>query len=335
MLPSMLLFLATLTAPAHAADAVAMRAVHTVTYGQANPSLTLDTAVSGAIQVRLHCAGRPFSLDTAIAPGGSYTLELRDLPRGEHSCTGQLALQAADGTSGQMPLNLSVGLHEPPDLTVDPSDLDLQARTLVLRSSRPLSDIQIDVFGPGNERIGGARAVVQGQDRVALEWASEGEIVRIDVLGTDADGIAAKLELIPWSYAIPHEDVIFASGSHTIDDEQAPKLEQAWSELEAVLVRYGSVVQVRLYVAGYTDTVGSAATNQALSERRARSIAAWFRDRGFEGTIAYQGFGESALAVATPDSTDQAANRRALYILAARPPAPSGDLPRADWKPLR
>lgn len=335
MLASMLLFLAMHPAPAHAADAVTMRAVHTVTYGQASPSLTLKTTVSGAIQVRLRCGGRPFSLDTAIAPGGSYTLELSGLPRGEHACTGQLSLQAADGTAGDMPLNLTVSLREPPELQVDPSDLDLQARTLVLRSSRPLSDVQIDVFGPGNERIGGSRTLVRRQDHVSLEWASEGEIVRIDVLGTDAHGIAAKLELIPWSYAIPHEDVIFASGSHAIDDDQNPKLEKAWSELEEVLARYGSVVKVRLYVAGYTDTVGSAATNQALSERRARSIAAWFRDRGFEGPIAYQGFGESALAVATPDSTDEPANRRALYILAAQPPAPSSDLPRADWKPMR
>jgi outer membrane protein OmpA-like peptidoglycan-associated protein len=71
-----------------------------------------------------------------------------------------------------------------------------------------------------------------------------------------------------------------------------------------------------------------------LSERRARAIAAWFRRRGFTGPVSYQGFGETALAVPTPDETDEAANRRALYILAANPPPVSEQLPARAWKPL-
>jgi hypothetical protein len=204
----------------------------------------------------------------------------------------------------------------------------------VLRSDRRLDDVQIDVYGPDGARIGGGRSPAGGRDRVPLDWSSDGEIVRIDVRATDDAGISALLQLIPWSYAIPHEDVIFATASAEVDPAEAPKLEAAWSELERVVARYGAVVEVRLYVAGYTDTVGSAASNQALSDRRARAIAAWFRDRGFKGPIFYQGFGESAPAVPTPDETAEAANRRALYILAARPPATSADVPRGDWRPL-
>lgn len=331
MLPLLLL----LTSPSHAADAVALRAVRTVAHGQAHPSVTIDSNVAGSIEVRLRCSGRPFALDSAVQPGGSYTLELRDLPRGDHSCSGTLKLRSADGSEGAMPLNLQVSLRAPPTLSVDPADLDLDGQRLVLRADRPIDDIEIDVYGPGNERIGGGRSPGGRADRVQVGWASEGEIVRIDVKATDDAGIASKLELIPWSYQIPHEDVVFETASDAITPSEVPKLEAAWARLQEVVARYGQVVQVRLYVAGYTDTVGPAASNQALSERRARSIAAWFRDRGFGEPIFYQGFGESVLAVPTADQTDEPANRRAIYILAAEVPRPSPDLPRADWKPLR
>jgi outer membrane protein OmpA-like peptidoglycan-associated protein len=94
------------------------------------------------------------------------------------------------------------------------------------------------------------------------------------------------------------------------------------------------VVEIQLYVAGYTDTVGNSASNQGLSERRAKSIARWFSTRGFAQPIHFQGFGEDALAVGTPDETDQAANRRAIYILAAQPPPTGPTLPRSAWHRL-
>ena len=133
---------------------------------------------------------------------------------------------------------------------------------------------------------------------------------------------------------IPHEDVVFASGSHAIPGAENPKLESSWTSVSEVFAKYGAVVEVKLYVAGYTDTVGDAGSNQGLSERRARSIATWFRQRGFAGPVFYQGFGESVLAVQTPDGTDEQANRRALYVLAAQAPPVSPPLPRSDWKQL-
>ena len=67
--------------------------------------------------------------------------------------------------------------------------------------------------------------------------------------------------------------------------------------------------------------------------RGAKTIAGWFRSRGFNGEIRYQGFGEGALAVATADETNELRNRRAKYVLAAEEPARSGDIPRSQWKP--
>lgn len=74
--------------------------------------------------------------------------------------------------------------------------------------------------------------------------------------------------------------------------------------------------------------------NQGLSDRRARSIAAYFRSQGFDKPIYFQGFGEDALAVETDDNVDEERNRRAIYLLAAWPPAQSANFPRGNWKPL-
>ena len=63
--------------------------------------------------------------------------------------------------------------------------------------------------------------------------------------------------------------------------------------------------------------------------------ASWFQKRGFPGAIWVQGFGESVLAVGTPDETDEPANRRCVYVLSAQAPRPSPDLPKAAWTRLQ
>ena len=51
--------------------------------------------------------------------------------------------------------------------------------------------------------------------------------------------------------------------------------------------------------------------------------------------IWFQGFGESVLFVQTPDNTDQAANRRAGYVLSTQPPPASRGFPTRNWVPVR
>jgi outer membrane protein OmpA-like peptidoglycan-associated protein len=91
---------------------------------------------------------------------------------------------------------------------------------------------------------------------------------------------------------------------------------------------------VKLFVAGYTDTVSDRDHNQRLSDARAKSIASWFRRKGLRIPIFYQGFGEDVLAKPTPDEKPEPANRRALYLLASQRPATGGQLPRDAWKEL-
>lgn len=325
----------TLTAAALAGNAVDLEAVTTVGVGQGAPSVTFKGNTHGHIDVSMSCASKRFSLSEDIKVGSRSALELTGLGEGQHRCTGSLTLTTPDGGEGQMPLNLTVAVLPPVALEAPEDQLDLDARSLLLRADRPLARVEVTVYGgEAGERIGGADLPVSDLVELPVSWDSSGEILRIDLIGTDTHGIRSQLTLLPWSYSIPHEDVVFASGKHDVPADEAPKLEAAWGHIDETLRKYGDIVDMELFVAGYTDTVGDAASNQGLSQRRARAIAQWFRSRGFSGPIWVQGFGEGVLAVGTPDETDEPANRRAVYVLAAETPRPTGDLPRANWTRL-
>lgn len=68
---------------------------------------------------------------------------------------------------------------------------------------------------------------------------------------------------------------------------------------------------VQVVVSGYTDTVGSAASNDALSKRRAAVVAAALRIRGISrDNMKVNGYGEEFLAKRTADGVAEAKNRR-------------------------
>ena len=68
----------------------------------------------------------------------------------------------------------------------------------------------------------------------------------------------------------------------------------------------------RLNVVGHTDTSGSPAYNQRLSERRASAVREALVQRGVpSGQIATRGLGESQPLIATGDGVREPSNRRA------------------------
>ena len=65
-------------------------------------------------------------------------------------------------------------------------------------------------------------------------------------------------------------------------------------------------------VGGHADTAGPPDYNMQLSERRANNVAAELTRAGIPATIiTTEAFGETQLAVSTPDNTPEQANRRA------------------------
>ena len=142
--------------------------------------------------------------------------------------------------------------------------------------------------------IGGVAGGVVGyqldQQIRELEEATAGS--GVDVTETD-DGFLVNLP-----------DVTFATGSTTI----TPSFQATLNEVAESLTKYpNSLVDVY----GHTDTVGSTASNQTLSEERARAVTNYLINRGVASNrMRWQGFGETQLKVATADNVNEPRNRR-------------------------
>lgn len=323
-----------LGAAAAGAQGLSWSARTTVAVGEAPPAITFRSSDPGQLDVRLQCAGLPIQVSGAIGPGRDVVVSLDGLAEGRTPCAGRATFDGVDGGAGEMVVQIDATILPQLGFTPQPDDVDRGARRAVLHPNRPVASLSAGLVGPEGRALGEATVDLTDPMRPVLAWSTPEEVVRIDVLASDGAGFRAVLELSPWSYVIPHEDVVFPSGSAELNAPEVEKLRRTWTELQSVLARYGQVVRVQLYVAGYTDTVGDAGGNLGLSERRARSIAAWFRGQGLTVPIWYQGFGERVPAVPTGDGVDEVRNRRALYVLAADAPSGVPDLPEANWRRL-
>lgn len=217
---------------------------------------------------------------------------------------------------GELRLNMGAG------------DVDMEARTMRFRITNPAQEAELVILGAKGKRLD---VVTRSFDNPApgsvltLEWdAVDDEIVRMDLKVTDVAGFFAGMQVIPFSIEIPHDDVEFASGKHSIRPAEEAKLRTTLGHIQKALATHGTLLTLRLYIGGCTDTVGGRASNQALSERRARAISTWFRKHGVSVPTLFKGYGESRLAVRTPDETDEPKNRRAEYVISSLPPPGGG-----------
>ena len=189
----------------------------------------------------------------------------------------------------------------------------------------------------------GAKKTILEQKNISIQ-SGPGKIT-IPWLGNPTDTVLLDVTLhgknaytgftySPWFLDIPHQDVLFESASTKIPEGENQKLETTLRDLQDVLDKYGSVIPVQLYIGGCTDTVGSSEYNKTLSEGRARSIAQWLRNNGYQEPIFYYGFGENLLAEKTGDNTENPNNRRAIYVVSSAPPTSSSGIPNVSWRKL-
>lgn len=109
------------------------------------------------------------------------------------------------------------------------------------------------------------------------------------------------------------DDLILRMPSNvTFDTDQSAVKPQFYPVLDDVARTLSGYNQTYVDVLGHTDTTGSDAYNQALSERRAQAVAAYLAQRNVDpARMATRGYGESA-PLYNPDDTEmkKAANRR-------------------------
>jgi OmpA-OmpF porin, OOP family len=106
-------------------------------------------------------------------------------------------------------------------------------------------------------------------------------------------------------------NVDFATGSAVL----TPQAMQALDALGGVLGN-PNLAAYHFRIEGHTDTVGSAALNKTLSERRAEAVVDYLTSKYNVSPSRLQavGMGEQGLLVRTPDQTPEPRNRRVLVV---------------------
>ena len=161
-----------------------------------------------------------------------------------------------------------------------------------------------DLIGGSNDRteqlVGAGIGALAG-GAVGAYMDRQEEELRRQTAGTGVDVIRQGDDLI---LRMP------SSVTFDIDRwEVKPQFQPVLDDVARTLTGYN---QTYIDVLGHTDTTGSHEHNQALSERRAGSVADYLAARGVQRPrMATRGFGETA-PLYVPDDTDvkRAANRR-------------------------
>lgn len=219
------------------------------------------------------------------------------------------------------------------DLFVEPEDVDLEAGTIAFRADGPVDKVRFWIYGEGGREIFRRELhmnLPSGRPKgLKFEPITE-PVVQVKLVAYDAEEFTHELTFTPYVVEIPHDELAFEFGKADVQNSETPKLERTLVETRKALDKVGKSLKFRLYIAGYTDTVGGHDYNLDLSHRRAKTVAEWLKSHGLPIPVCSRGFGESVLAVQTPDETAEPANRISRYVLAAQ--APMGkDFPGGGW----
>jgi outer membrane protein OmpA-like peptidoglycan-associated protein len=214
------------------------------------------------------------------------------------------------------------------DFESDDPHMRIQATRTVNGVELGLRAVSGEMYSPEVE----VRRVGSSDYEISWEPRANTDVLTASLRVSGDDGSSREYHYVPWSVDGEVQHMNFAFNSAEIAPEDEPRLREEVERIKAAISRVEEWVDLELYVAGYTDTVGTRQANRQLSERRARAIASFFAAEGVEVPMKVQGFGEEVLAVDTPDGTRSSANRRAIFVLRAGAPPQDERFPRARWE---
>lgn len=126
---------------------------------------------------------------------------------------------------------------------------------------------------------------------------------------------AAPTSLAPAPVAAPAVAPVVQNYTVFFDFNKSNLTPEAKRIIAAAAHDYQKGHYIRIVVTGHTDTVGSAAYNQKLSESRATSIKAEFKKLGVDARqIRTTGVGKNDLLIPTSDGVREAQNRRGEIV---------------------
>ncbi len=272
--------------------------------------------------------GREYSYTWGNVTAGQVKEVMLDGRAGKHEYKGSLKA-LVEGEPVESPVHFATVVAPPLMIKIDRKQLDLEQRRLSLTTSRAVRALSLKVIAVDESVLASEEILIKDWRRdgpIVVSWPpiDTSRLLRLELRVEDDDGFFNAVALTPWSVEIPHEEVLFASGSSDISDSEFPKLEASLEEITSAIERFSQIKGVQLFIAGHTDTVGGAAFNQNLSRKRAQAIAAWFVTKQLPVRVSFEGFGEATPKVKTNDEVDEPRNRRVDYILSVEAPQLKG-----------
>jgi len=275
-----------------------------------------------------------------VAGGSNKRIDIRQKPGTTFKYAAVCDVTWAKSSASKLRFKFSATRVAKLKLKLDTSNVDLDSRSMTFAINNPAKKATLTLIGDGGKKLkvveknfGGIAA----GSTLTMRWPDlQKKVISMELRVFDVAGFWQGVRLIPVQARIPSERIEFDTGKWDVRASEEGKLKKVLSHIKKEMAKFkraGVVLQFRVYVAGYTDTVGSPAANQTLSMNRARSLASWLRRRGLRAPLYYQGFGERVLAKQTPDETAEQANRRSIFVLATQ--TPSGrDFPKGNWRKL-
>jgi outer membrane protein OmpA-like peptidoglycan-associated protein len=281
--------------------------------------------------------GKEIDVKGGGKPGVTRHIELAQ-GEGKFTWTGELTINFTNGTSGAMPLQFDTAMYGQLRMILKKEDVDLPNRKLKFTLTRPAGKAELKVLmDTGKTAFDGEIPFNNEPPGTPLEvtWPERtGRIMKIWLKAWDNTSLFDGVELSPWQIDIPHEEVQFDSGKADVRDSETAKLDKSYTQIRDAVLKYGGLADLKLYIAGHTDTVAAKDYNRGLSLSRARAIGQYFKKKGLAIPIFAEGFGEEALKVQTNDDTDEQQNRRADYFISIDPPTVSNASFAPKWQKL-
>lgn|GEM_PF-3099822 len=149
-----------------------------------------------------------------------------------------------------------------------------------------------------------------------------------------SDGCPARVFVAAKSIVIT-DKIFFQTNKAAIKKESFGLLD----ELVAVLVKHPEIHKVE--IAGHTDDVGNDSANLTLSDTRARSVMAYFTDKGIDAArLTAKGYGETQPIADNGTAEGKATNRRVEFQILEQdekmisvPAGPKGQGPETPAEP--
>jgi outer membrane protein OmpA-like peptidoglycan-associated protein len=223
--------------------------------------------------------------------------------------TAKQHLQAADAAAVR---------HDRPELEQDAYLAAQTARLATLKASAKADDARVAAGQAERDQIqlnARTREVNSAtREADAAKLAADQEAQKAAALQAEVDALKAKST--DRGLVLTLGDVLFDSGQATLSPGAARNLDGLVQFLSEHPDR-------RVEIDGYTDSVGTDAFNQDLSQRRADAVKATLVARGIDPTrIVTEGFGKEYALASNADAAGRQRNRRVEVVIGGDNGAP-------------